>query len=100
MNTASDKDLARLMMLKADLQMLSSAFDEYLIGLLHTAEEFITREGIILTESIEDDSLRVMYAAYLYRKRADPVGAMPRMLRWALNNRRFGKKKEGDSNAI
>ena len=52
----------------------------------------ITREGINLTESIEDGNLIVMYAAYLYRKRADSSPVMPRMLRYALNNRVFSEK--------
>ena len=33
-----------------------------------------------------------MYAAYLYRKRADDAPVMPRMLRYALNNRLFSQK--------
>ena len=39
----------------------------------------------------EDGQLVEMYAAYLIRKRATAEG-MPRMLRWALNNRLFGQK--------
>lgn len=35
-----------------------------------------------------------MYAAYLVRKRATEE-AMPRMLRWALNNRLFSQKAGG-----
>ena len=46
------------------------------------------REGVTLTNSAEDAQLIIMYAAYLYRKRATNEG-MPRMLRWALNNRIF-----------
>lgn len=98
MPSTSDKDFERLIILKADLQLTTKSFDAYLVNLLHMAEAFIEREGIVLTDSIEDDSLRVMYAAYLYRKRADPTGAMPRMLRWALNNRKFSKPKEGTVN--
>lgn len=41
--------------------------------------------------SVEDGHLIVMYAAYLFRKRATEE-PMPRMLRWALNNRIFGEK--------
>ena len=64
------------------------AFLQQAIG---AARAFISREGINLTESIEDGQLVEMYAAYLVRKRADDPG-MPRMLRWALNNRLFGQK--------
>ena len=41
-----------------------------------------------LGDSLEDAQLILMYAAYLFRKRATDEG-MPRMLRWALNNRIF-----------
>lgn len=79
-------------LLKIDLQLMTSAFDGYLGQLLTAAEEMIAREGITLTSSAEDDQLRIMYAAYLYRKRAGDTPQMPRMLRWALNNRLFGQK--------
>lgn len=79
-------------LLKIDLQLMTSAFDGYLGQLLTAAEEMIAREGITLTSSAEDDQLRIMYAAYLYRKRAEDTPQMPRMLRWALNNRLFGQK--------
>lgn len=43
-------------------------------------------------DTVEDGQLVVMYAAYLYRKRADDAPVMPRMLRYALNNRLFSQK--------
>ena len=56
---------------------------------------------------IEDANLIVMYAAYLYRNRVkdSEVGyktaisatGMPRMLRYALNNRLFSQKMRTDS---
>lgn len=67
----------------------------YLTQAINAAVAFITREGIALTSSAEDVQLVEMYAAYLVRKRAT-TEAMPRMLRWALNNRLFSQKaKEG-----
>ena len=39
----------------------------------------------------EDNQIVVMYAAYLFRKRADDNPVMPRMLRYALNNRLFAQ---------
>lgn len=86
-------------LLKIDLQLMTNAFDGYLVQLLSAAEELIAREGIVLADSAEDDQLRLMYAAYLYRKRADDKPDMPRMLRWALNNRLFGQKA-GENNAV
>lgn len=82
----------RLQMLKMDLQISTPAFDEYLDKLLNTAEKMIEREGIKLDKTVEDEELRIMYAAYLYRKRGSENTAMPRYLRWALNNRLFSQK--------
>ena len=83
-----------LAMLKGNLQIIAgnTLQDEYLRNLIATARQMITREGIMLTDSIEDGNLVVMYAAYLYRKRADDAPVMPRMLRYALNNRLFSQK--------
>ena len=56
----------------------------------------IAREGVALTDSIEDAQLVILYAAYLFRKRATNEG-MPRMLRWALNNRIFSRGGGGNA---
>ena len=79
-------------LLKADLQLTTTAFDTYLDQLLDAAEGFIGREGIKLADSADHDQLRVMYAAYLYRNRAKDNPVMPRMLRWALNNELMRQK--------
>lgn len=87
-------DATILEMVKANLQIVqgNTLQDSYLQMLITSAQEMITREGITLTDSIEDGNLVVMYAAYLYRKRADDAPVMPRMLRYALNNRLFSQK--------
>ena len=82
----------RVTVLKADLELLTDAKDSYLQHLLQVAEVRIQAEGIKLKDSVGDDDLRIMYAAYLYRKRAAEVNAMPRMLRYALNNRLMQQK--------
>lgn len=83
----------RLKLLKLDLQISTNAIDELLTQMINAAHKFIEREGISLDEtSAEDTQLVVMYAAYLYRKRREENAAMPRMLRWALNNRLFAQK--------
>lgn len=79
---------ALMTLLKIDLGIIGTAYDPQLEQLLSAAQSFITREGVTLTDSVEDAQLIIMYAAYLYRKRATDEG-MPRMLRWALNNRIF-----------
>lgn len=83
-----------LALIKLDLQITSTAYDNYLINLLNASVDFIEKEGITLNfTSIADNQLIVMYAAYLFRKRTDEKGAgMPRMLRYALNNRLFSEK--------
>lgn len=90
-------DDERLSLLKADLQNPPAANDAYLNHLLAVAEERIQAEGIRLAESVSDENLRIMYAAYLYRKRAAPETAMPRMLRYALNQALFHRKGEVSS---
>ena len=86
----------KLTLLKQDLQMLTSANDEFLKSLITTAESAIQREGIMLVENDMDiDMAVVQYAAYLFRKRASNETAMPRFLRWRLNNILFSQKGRG-----
>lgn len=66
----------------------------YLSQVIDAAIAFITREGVTLEDTVEDLQLVEMYAAYLVRKR-NTTEAMPRMLRWALNNRLFSQKSGG-----
>lgn len=84
-----------LVPLKIDLQISTSAMDDYLIKLIETARGFIATEGITLTDDISDAMLVEMYAAFLYRHRRENV-PMPRYLRWALNNRLM-HEKAGDT---
>lgn len=90
-----------LVLLKADLNMLNidDKRTKQLLHLIDAAEQMIGREGIKFScpYSAEDGSLIIMYAAYLYRKRITDEG-MPRMLRWAMNNRLFAQKA-GDGDA-
>ena len=85
-----------LTMLQADLGELYPDENRaaYLKKNIEAARELIQREGVMIGESAEDVQLVEMYAAYLIRKRASSEG-MPRMLRWALNNRLFGQKAGG-----
>lgn len=80
-----------LVPLKVDLQISATAYDNYLKQLVEAAIKFITTEGIELTETVDDMMLVEMYAAYLFRHRRENA-PMPRMLRWALNNRLFAQK--------
>ena len=85
-----------LQMLKTDLQISAPQYDEYLGSLIELSRSAITNEGITLTDSIEDGMLVEMYAAFLYRKRKEENAAMPRMIRYALNNRLFHQKAGGE----
>lgn len=89
-----------LTLLQADLNILQpdATRTAQLTHLVNSALQLIAREGVTLQEpfSAEDGQLVIMYAAYLFRKRATGE-AMPRMLRWALNNRIFSAKAGGQS---
>lgn len=60
----------------------------------------IKKEGATLPEdgnySNEDGMLIMMYADYLYRKRAEVLQAMPRQLRYLLNIRVLSEKARND----
>lgn len=85
-----------LTLLQADLGELYPDENRiaYLKQNIEAAQSLIKREGITLDGSVEDKQLVKMYAAYLVRKRATNEG-MPRMLRWALNNKLFAQKAGG-----
>lgn len=90
----SDADV--LVPLKIDLDISTTARDGYLTQLIVTAKTDIERQGITLDQSSTSDGMLVeMYAAYLYRSRRDGKMPMPRMLRWALNNRLLQEKANG-----
>ena len=85
-----DADVLKI--LKLDLQISVNSLDDYLLTIIQAARNFIANEGITLTDDISDMMLVEMYAAYLYRKRREEKAEMPRMLRWALNNRLLSEK--------
>lgn len=94
-------DISTVMpLLQVDLGELypSEQRQAYLTQAINAALDLIAREGITLTSSAEDVQLVEMYAAHLVRKRAT-TEAMPRMLRWALNNRLFSQKARSGGGA-
>lgn len=85
-----------LAMLKVDLGITTTAYDTRLTQYLNSAKEMIGTEGITLNQTDpEDAQLILMYAAWMWRKR-DNGEAMPRMLRWTLNNRLFSEKMNAE----
>lgn len=89
----TDNDI--LTILKIDLQVSSGVLDTYLLTLIEAARGYIRQEGVALSTSSEDSLLVEMYAAYLYRQRREEDTQMPRMLRWALNNKIIGEAGNG-----
>lgn len=78
--------------LKIDLGITAAAYDARLSAYLERAKEEIEREGITLADSVSDQNLVINYAAWMWRKR-DTGEGIPRMLRWQINNRLFGKEE-------
>ena len=74
---------------KIDLGIVTNAYDERLTEYIEAARKEITREGVTLTE--DDDHLVAIYTEWLWRRRDSGEG-MPRMVRYALNNRVFAEK--------
>ena len=105
-----DEDLlwAMLDMLKTDLGITSvnTHYDDRFKQLLRAAMKAIAAEGVATLSMSDplDQELIVMYAAWLWRKRDFTLGTrknvdmtvMPRMLRLALNNRKFSETAGGD----
>ena len=85
-----------LSMLKTDIGIKATAYDERLKQYIQTAYKNIKAEGVqtLNVEDVEDAQLVVMYAAWMWRRR-DSGDGMPRMVRYALNNRVLGEKARG-----
>ena len=77
----------KLELLRSELQNPPESRTNYLLHLLRVSEARISSE-----DSVDDADLIVMYAAWRYRCRNKDNNAMPRMLRFALNNRLMRQK--------
>jgi len=86
------QDELLLKILKLDLGILHDKHDDLLIQLISTARQNIQAEGITIGETESDMSLVRMYAAWMYRQRANPENHMPKMVRRGLNNKLFAQK--------
>lgn len=94
----TDDEILTILKANLDIVYVDNGKEEFLLNCIRHAKSLIEREGIKLKETIEDGNLVVMYASYLYRKRQsnDP---MPRMLRYAMNNRLLSQKARGEDGA-
>ena len=92
----TDAQLSKMLaMLKIDLGVSAMAYNDRLKEYLRSAAKRIETEGITLDgDDMSDCQLVVMYAAWMWRKRdfSDGAAGMPRMIRYALNNRLFKEK--------
>ena len=86
-----------LSMLKVDLGITANAYNDRLTEYLEAASADMSREGVQLEDTVEDSQLIVQYAEWLWRSR-ESGDAMPRMLRYRLNNRIFSQKMRGAEN--
>lgn len=85
-------NMAKLTILKNNLQMLNNTNDEYLDLLLEQAESLMKRKGIQNDETMDYHMAQIDYAAFLFRKRANLQAPFPDHLRWELNNLLFSQK--------
>ena len=98
-------DAELLTMTKANLQLRTTAFDDYISMLISVSKKEIVRKGITLDLSeVDDCNLVIMYASYLYRRRnennentaywteANRYFDKPRMLQQAIYDRLFSQK--------
>ena len=84
--------------LKTDLGIRTTAYDDRLTARLTEAQTALTEMGIVLEDTVADNDLVIMYAAWLWRARITGEG-MPRMLISARNNRLFGRKARTEGSA-
>lgn len=92
----TDQDIVEILKLQLDYLPSNTSRDDLFFHLVKVAKEEIASEGITLNiNSMKDIHLVVMYAQYLYSKRKTGDG-MPRMLRFALNNRVINEKARAE----
>lgn len=86
---------AILSSLKVDLGILNTtAYDTRLTEIIKSSFQMIEREGATLdVNELDDAQLVVMYSAWMWRRRDSGEG-MPRMIRYALNNRVLSEKAQ------
>lgn len=81
-----------LTVLKTDLQIAVNTQDSFLMSLIEQATAAVTTEGMTVQDDVRDGMIIEQYAAFLWRKRREDTVAMPRYLRWMLNNRILSEK--------
>lgn len=82
-----------LSMVKLDLliPLSETAYDDRLLQYIASAQAELKRRGIVLTESVDDQNLVAVYAAWMWRNRHKGDGE-PRMIQWMVHNRLMSQK--------
>lgn len=95
----TNTDILALLQIDLGYVQLTPEREMQLTQYIDAAIGFIETEGLVFTNpyTVTEGQLIEMYAAYLFRKR-DTSEAMPRSLRWALNNAIF-KQRSGNNAA-
>lgn len=80
-------------MVKLDLiiPLSETVYDARLLQYIESAQAELERRGIVLTESVSDQNLVAVYAAWMWRNRHKGDGE-PRMIKWMVNNRLMRQK--------
>lgn len=60
----TNNDLLKI--LKLNLSLTTTAYDEYLMHLVQAAQQMIAKEGITLSDTAEDGELIVMYGRLIF----------------------------------
>ena len=98
---ATDRQMT---LLRVDLGLMRLTDDQktYFGALLDTAASAIARRGVTLAaDSLEDDTIISMWAAWLYRKRKSETDTpMPRMLMVAVNDKLAAQKMAVTNNDL
>lgn len=82
----------KLQALKQNLQINTTANDEFLGLLLDQSLSLMTRRGIVEEDTMDFHMAHVDYAAYLFRKRANLEAPFPAHLKQELRDILFSQK--------
>ena len=84
-------DATILTLLKSDLMISVTSYDDLLTQYIKLARKDLKREGITLQDTDEDGMLVEMYAAWIARKRKENI-PMSRQLQFLIHNRLLHEK--------
>lgn len=85
-------DEEKLEILKMNLQLHTTANDQFLKALLNQAEGLMERRGIEKEDTYEYHMAQIDYAAFLFRKRANLESSIPSHLKQELRDILFSQK--------